>query len=277
MSYLEQISGYGERWVPGEGSSENAYEHLHRYYLAREHATGKRVLDVASGAGYGSALLAEVAGEVVGLDRSEIAIQHASKTYTQPNLSFLRGEASKLPFAAGSFDLVVSFETLEHLSFENQELFLNEIMRVLSADGILLLSTPNKPTYNCNNRFHLCELDLDGLYNSLSTRFPFVRISGQSTLATSAIFSFDIPSEHVKEWVVYRPGTEYLPTTAGGKPARFFVAAASRVPLPPNIPEDSYLIDASSSLLREGEEAMHWRNKLRDLLRPLFDMVTKML
>ena len=272
---LQHISGYGERWVPGEGSSESAYEHLHRYYIAREHAIGKRVLDVASGAGYGSDLLAEVALEVVGLDCSEIAVQYASETYVRPNLSFLRGDAEKLPFGAGSFDLVTSFETLEHLSSEDQESFLNDVMRVLSADGLFLMSTPNRPTYNCNNRFHICELDLDELYKMLSTRFPFVKISGQSTLAVSAVFSFGIPSEHIKEWVIYRPGGEYLPTTAGGKPARFFLAAASRVPLPPHIPEDSYLIDASSSLLREGEEALQWGDKLRNLVRPLFDMVSK--
>ncbi|HNP61759.1 MAG TPA: hypothetical protein PKM72_13020, partial [Nitrospirales bacterium] len=44
----------GERYVPGViGDIE--LEHLHRYYLARELAVGKDVLDIACGEGYGSA------------------------------------------------------------------------------------------------------------------------------------------------------------------------------------------------------------------------------
>src|SRR5438874_12503867 len=81
----------GERFVPGT-EGEIAHEHWHRYAFARGLVAGKRVLDVACGEGYGSALLCEVAQSVVGIDIDRTTIAHATQTYPgSENLRFAEG------------------------------------------------------------------------------------------------------------------------------------------------------------------------------------------
>src|SRR5262252_5618642 len=106
----------GERFVP-ECTREIWYEHWHRYQFASAVASGRRVLDAACGEGYGSALLARTAQSVVGLDIDAAAVQHARARYgKQSNLRFEQGDAIALPAFASPFDLIVSFETLEHVA-----------------------------------------------------------------------------------------------------------------------------------------------------------------
>src|SRR5689334_8707303 len=80
----------GERFIPGAGGTDSAAEHYHRYRLAADLCAGSRVLDVACGEGYGSALVAAGAATVVGIDLSEEATSHAAVAYgAVPNLSFV--------------------------------------------------------------------------------------------------------------------------------------------------------------------------------------------
>jgi len=115
-------------------------EHAARYERAREFARGKRVLDVACGSGYGADWLAPVAASVVGGDIDAETIAACQRDYNVPNLRFEVMDARSLPFPARSFDLVVSFETLEHMA--EGERFLAEAARVLADDGTLLMSVP---------------------------------------------------------------------------------------------------------------------------------------
>ena len=119
-----------------------AAEHLHRYAVALPWCEGKDVLDLASGEGYGTNLLAGVARWVTGVDISEEAVTHASRRYTKQNLAYKQGLATKVPLDDDAVDVVVSFETLEHL--EDHEGMLAEIRRVLRPDGLLVMSTPDK-------------------------------------------------------------------------------------------------------------------------------------
>src|SRR5262245_60715223 len=103
----------GERYVPSlQGGIK--HEHLHRYALCLELVFGKSVLDVASGEGYGAALLASAAKSVVGVDIDAGSVEHAKRTYGRPNLDFLVGRCEQIPLPEGSFDVVTSFETIEH-------------------------------------------------------------------------------------------------------------------------------------------------------------------
>lgn len=103
----------GERYIPGvPGIIE--LEHMHRYVLAMQLAHDMHVLDVASGEGYGSHLLASVAKSIVGVDISNEAIDHATQRYKAGNLEFRQGSCVALPVDSNSIDLVVSFETIEH-------------------------------------------------------------------------------------------------------------------------------------------------------------------
>lgn len=149
----------GERFTP-ECVREIWYEHYHRYAFAKNLVKGKKVLDAACGEGYGSHLLSKYASKVTGLDIDKQSIEHANNKYKTSNLSFVEGSCSQLPFADGSFDVVVSFETLEHL--EQQAEMLEEFKRVLTKDGILIISTPDKQHYSDAtgfvNEYHVKEL-----------------------------------------------------------------------------------------------------------------------
>jgi ubiquinone/menaquinone biosynthesis C-methylase UbiE len=122
----------GERWTSA-ASGQIELEHLHRYLAARDLCRGKDVLDIASGEGYGTALLAQVARRAIGIDVAASVSAHAAAAYAGPNLHYLTGDARSIPLAAGCVDVVVSFETLEH--FAEQEQFLAELRRVLRPDS----------------------------------------------------------------------------------------------------------------------------------------------
>ena len=80
------LEATGERYIPTMMQPEVAVEHWHRYLIASRFVAGKRVLDIACGEGYGSALLSQTAASVVGVDISADAVQHASEAYRRDNL-----------------------------------------------------------------------------------------------------------------------------------------------------------------------------------------------
>ena len=152
----------GERFLPS-CSGEIAYEHWHRYAFARRFAHGKRVLDAACGEGYGTALLGAVAASVIGVDIDLATIAQARATYGEgTRVRFVATSCTGLPIPSASFDLVVSFETIEHLSGEEQPDMLAEFARVLAPDGVLIISSPNRRLYsdarNYVNPHHVQEL-----------------------------------------------------------------------------------------------------------------------
>jgi len=174
------------------------YEHMHRYALARLLAPGKRVLDVACGEGYGSAMVAPVARKVVGVDVSPEVVRHAQVRYgLWPNLEFREGDATQLAFGAEQFDLVLSFETLEHV--EAQDALVGGLAAALAPGGCALISSPDKATYSdasgFRNEFHVRELYRDELIELLSRHFRCVRLYGQRLAFHSTIWSLDAPGQ----------------------------------------------------------------------------------
>ena len=106
------LSFTGERFLP-ECNGEIRYEHWHRYALVRHLGSHATVLDVASGEGYGSAMLAETASRVVGVDLSAEAVRHANIRYGDvANLEFITASCDSLPFLDASFDLAISLRPL---------------------------------------------------------------------------------------------------------------------------------------------------------------------
>lgn len=182
----------GERFTP-ECEREIAYEHWHRYALARSLAAGRRVLDAACGEGYGSALLADAgAREVLGVDLGAEAVAHARARYgDRAGLRFEQADATALDhLPEASFDLVVSFETLEHVAA--QERLLDGFARLLAPGGLLLVSTPDKHTYTDLtgevNPHHVRELYRGEFEALLAARFPAVRLFGQKLLFQSVLW-----------------------------------------------------------------------------------------
>lgn len=169
-----------ERFLPGM-SGAIADEHLHRYALAASLTKGMRVLDVASGEGYGSALLAVDAQSVVGVDIDSDTVASATKKYVRSNLEFRCGNAERIPASDAEFDAVVSLETIEHLPDHGP--FLTEIQRVLRAGGLLIISSPDKHFYSevpaYSNPYHLSELHGTEFRSKMSALYRHVAVLGQ--------------------------------------------------------------------------------------------------
>ncbi|MGH8041697.1 MAG: methyltransferase domain-containing protein [Rudaea sp.] len=237
----------GERFTP-ECVREIRYEHWARYAFARELARGKRVLDAACGEGYGSALLASAAATVTGVDIDERAIAHARARYgAQANLRFERGDCTALDAAAGSFDLIVSFETLEHIA--EQEKLIAGFARALTPDGILIVSSPDKRTYSdltgFRNEFHVRELYRDELLALLAPHFPHVALYGQKLLFQSAVWNLEHAPRTLAATTLAeaaappKSGLDYAPL--------YFIAMCSRQPLP-NLPDLTLFGDREESV-----------------------------
>lgn len=169
--------------------NENSLEHLHRYAIAADLAHGKVVLDIACGEGYGTGLIANRALEVTGIDINENIINEAKTKYHSNNIQFLVGDIYNIPVSNKYFDLLICFETIEHV--EDHLKVINEVKRVLKEDGILLISTPNKAEYsdkpNYINPHHKKELYKHEFNQLLKSNFKNVQIFNQNISYTSLI------------------------------------------------------------------------------------------
>lgn len=160
-------------------------EHLARYEWAAQLCSGRRVLDVGCGAGYGSELLHRAgAMEVVGIDNSATALDLA-RSNVSSGVTCELGDARELAFPDDWFDLVVCFELIEHV--DDQARVLDEVARVLRADGLLVLSSPNRDRYVPGNPHHRHELLRDELQGLLDVRFPSARILSQHVMLASVV------------------------------------------------------------------------------------------
>ncbi len=150
----------GERLTAAVAGHQVEIEHYHRYLLARDFCRDRDVLDVASGEGYGTALLAQVARSAVGVEIDPAVVAAARAEFARPNLRYEQGDARALPLPDASVDVVVSFETLEHIL--EQDVFIGELRRVLRPGGLLVMSTPDRDVYSAAgmppNPYHVLEL-----------------------------------------------------------------------------------------------------------------------
>lgn len=220
----------GERFT-SDVSGQIAIEHYHRYLLARAFCRGRSVLDVASGEGYGAALLAQVAASVTGVEIDAASVAHAAESFGRPNLRYLQGDARALPLPDDSIDVAVSFETLEHLDDQNR--FLAEIRRVLRPDGLLVISTPDRIVYSPPgappNPFHVHELTAREFESALRSVFPNVTLMAQRPMIGSAI----LPSGQGGPPLVFdRQGEGYFEATDYMPRAPYLIAFASAAALP---------------------------------------------
>lgn len=172
------------RIIPEETPHKFYAEHLKPYEFLRDEASGKIILEIGCGDGYGSAYLAKVAAEVIGIDYETNVILQAQNKYKASNLSFLCMEATNLKFVDNSFDIVCSFQTIEHISEDKLLQYLQETKRVLKDSGKFYLSTLNlehaikSPLTYKKNHAHCKEFRLEELKELLSKVFPNIEIYG---------------------------------------------------------------------------------------------------
>lgn len=207
----------GERFTP-ECVREIAYEHWHRYAFALSLVKGKQVLDAACGEGFGSDLLAGVAAGVHAIDIDAASIEHANQRYgSRANLVFSQADVTTLDaLPDASIDVIASFETLEHVAEHDR--MLAGFNRILKADGVLLISTPDKKNYTdasgVINPHHVRELYFDEFSELLDRHFPAKKIYTQKLLFQSSLWALDKQGSpealtHTPEGIVQ--GLSYAP------------------------------------------------------------------
>jgi GT2 family glycosyltransferase/glycosyltransferase involved in cell wall biosynthesis len=229
------------------------YEHYHRYLFAAALASGRRVLDLATGEGYGAAILATQADEVVGVDIDDSAIEHARANYRSANVTFSQGDIRHLhDLADGSFDLVTCFEALEHIAEHDQ--LIAEVKRVLTSDGVLIVSTPDRVVYSDelgrDNPFHTREVTQDELVALLSTGFPQVRVWGQNVAVGSVIAPLGAERGSGEVLTLTREQDGWTP---GVKLTSTYLLAVASLSDLPDLPDYSTLVDIGLELVRTSE------------------------
>lgn len=282
MADPQSLEFTGERLVPGQVDQDLLNEHLARYAFACRLARGKRVLDVACGAGYGSAELARVAEQVTGLDVSEEAVEAARAAYAAPNLRFLTAPAQSVPLEDGAFDLIVAFEVIEHLA--DWPALLAEARRLLAPGGQLIVSTPNRDYYAESRRlhgpnpYHVHEFDYAEFRSELEKVFPSVSLFVQNHVGA---ISFH-PSSGNPTLVA-----ELAPGHAAPEPgeSHFFLAVCA---LSPQTGSPFYLyVPTAANVLREREHHVlkleeeilrknAWLEELKEKLATLHELHQKL-
>lgn len=189
----------GERYIPN--STENKeleIEHVQRYNSIIDLVKDKIVLDAACGEGYGAYILSKYAKKVYAFDISEETIAHAKLTYSKPNLCFFKGSVDSIDIPNDSIDIIVSFETIEHISEEQQSNFLEEAKRILKNNGLFIVSTPDKYWYSdypkYSNPFHVKEFYKSEFYSFLSGYFSHVQFYYQRYEVVSLISNKNVES-----------------------------------------------------------------------------------
>ena len=153
---------------------------LSRYLLARSLAAGKRVLDAACGGGYGSACLAAVAANVLGVDLDDPMLRHASKHFSAPNLEFRKHDLHEPLAGAGPFDLITLFEALEHVA--DPSLCLARLASSLAQGGTAIISVPNgtkEARDAAAKTYHPRQFSADDFRKLLEARFEQVELLSQ--------------------------------------------------------------------------------------------------
>jgi SAM-dependent methyltransferase len=172
----------GERTLPDVPEENYWYRrHLVIYEWIAARVTGLRVVDMACGEGYGSAVLARSAASVVGVDANPEAHEHARLRYPEPNLSFAR-ELVEEYGESGSFDAVVFLQTIEHV-FNPVEV-LEHFRALLAPGGTVYITTPNLLTLappgaeKSENPWHIKEYRADEFRALVEGVFDQVELQG---------------------------------------------------------------------------------------------------
>jgi ubiquinone/menaquinone biosynthesis C-methylase UbiE len=185
------LKNTGERMIPAFHKGTLIYaEHITRYQAVEELLKDKIILDIASGSGYGTNLMAKTAKKVYGVDVDKDAVKYAQANFSKSNIEFKVGDGEKIPLEDNSVDVVVTFETIEHIP--DYKKFLSEVKRVLKPDGIAIVSTPNDLEFAEGNHFHLHEFVYKELMNLLKKDYKYIDPYFQATWKYVALGGGDL-------------------------------------------------------------------------------------
>lgn len=155
---------------------------ISRYRFALPYCKDKTVLDIGCGARKGPLLIAGIAKRVVGLDILSEAVLFSADKWHALNLHYLTSDARRIALKDETFDVVLSFEVIEHV--DNYDALLRDAFRVLKSGGVFILSTPNRTVASADgvlsNPDHVREFDCDELRPILARYFKNIDFLGQS-------------------------------------------------------------------------------------------------
>jgi 2-polyprenyl-3-methyl-5-hydroxy-6-metoxy-1,4-benzoquinol methylase len=216
---LPELEFTGERIVPGKTVEPLFCEHEERYLFAGRYVEDRDVLDVACGSGVGSAYLrAAGARSVRGLDIDPQAVAFAAARYR--DCEFAVGNATELSLPDNSVDVVVSFETIEHI--HDQAGFIAECRRVLRPGGIFICSTPNSRLTRLRsaNEFHVREIPLSEFKSLVAASFGEQEFFSQSERVYPIFLVRRIVANTLKAAGILGPVKRLLRKNGGGAPMR---------------------------------------------------------
>jgi SAM-dependent methyltransferase len=170
----------GERTLP-DVPEENYWfrRHVAVYAWVAAQVAGRRVIDMASGEGYGADLLAARAASVVGVEANPDAFEHARLRYVRANLRFERG---MVELFAERCDAIVFLQTIEHV--QDPDAVLEHFASMLAPGGVVFVSTPNVLTLappgaaRSGNPWHVREYHPDEFRDLCAAHFGHVELYG---------------------------------------------------------------------------------------------------
>lgn len=194
----------GERTLPDVPEENYWYRrHLVVYEWIRARVGGRKVVDMACGEGYGSAVLGRTAREVIGVDANPEAHEHAKARYTTGRVRFARDLVETF---AEPCDAVVFLQTIEHV--RNPDEVLEHFKSLLSPDGLVVLSTPNLLTLapegaeKSENPWHIKEYRAEEFRALCEAHFSRVELYGLFHARKLAAHAFAL--EHLRWDAVHK-------------------------------------------------------------------------
>ena len=172
---MKEIEFTGEFMIPGKSGHRIEQDHISRYEFAGYHAAGRSVLDIACGYGYGAPIMLRAGARCyTGIDINHDLITNARSQHSDPKITYEVGDIRKYKPSKEGFDLVLCFETIEHIPFYKEAI--RNLYRMLSSDGLLIISSPNRPVTSPGsknitdkplNKFHTQEFTIKELSDAL--------------------------------------------------------------------------------------------------------------
>lgn len=278
----KSIEDTGERMIPAYHKGHMVFgEHIVRYESVLQIVNNKVVLDIASGSGYGTNLISTKAKKVYGVDVDPVAINYAKKAYSNNKTEFILGNGKTIPLDDNTCDVVISFETIEHI--DKYLGFIKEINRVLKNDGLFILSTPNKIEFPKSNHYHVHEFVENELDSLLSKFFKYSKKYYQTT------WLYNLLSEDKllkSEWTSSIETIQTAPIK-NDKVLYFFILCSNRkinetIPAKSAISEhwSARTIEESEQSIRkfidsQGKVIKHQQNTIDNLSQELYNLRRK--
>lgn len=166
---------------------------------------GKKILDLGCGLAYGTALMAQHASSITGVDYDVTTVEsNVSRYKSIPTLSFQRASLPPLPFADNTFEVITMFQFIEHI--HERKKLLEECWRVLSENGTLVITTPNAAKSFARNPFHIHEYTFGEMKSELSTVFPSYEL--KALMGNEKVNAYYLQNEkavrRILRWDIFR-------------------------------------------------------------------------